>query len=110
MVGIGIDIEEIKRFMKFHKKSRQELEKIYSQEEINYCLKKYNPAQHFAVRFAAKEAVIKAVGTKIAYSEISIEHQKDGKPYVKIKGKVRKSIIISMSHSKENAVVVAVHR
>jgi len=61
ILGVGIDAIETKRFHHWYKKSPQQLSKIFSVEEITYCLK--DPAlsaQRFAARFAAKEAFLKA--------------------------------------------------
>lgn len=62
IIGIGTDIIEISRFADWHQKPQAQLEKIFSAEEIAYCLS--SPAlcaQRFAVRFAAKEALFKAL-------------------------------------------------
>ena len=62
ILGIGVDIEEIKRFSKLSIKTDQRLlNKIFTQDELVYCFAKSKPAQHLAVRYAAKEAVIKAL-------------------------------------------------
>lgn len=61
MHSIGIDIVEIHRFNDWHKKSNQSLRRIFSTEEIDYCLKeKSKSAERFSVRFAAREAFFKA--------------------------------------------------
>ena len=68
--GVGIDIINI---TKFKKKSFQENErfyrKIFTDEEIDYCLKFKEPYQHFAGKFAIKEATIKAITRKIDFSK-----------------------------------------
>ncbi|MCD6422801.1 MAG: holo-ACP synthase [Elusimicrobia bacterium] len=105
MKGIGIDIEEIKRFSK---PSKRLLEKIFTKKELNYCLKKAKPQMHLAARFAVKEAVIKATGDKkIALKEIEVKNSKNGRPYVFVKGKKGK-FLVSISHTDKNAVAVVV--
>jgi len=61
-LSVGVDIEENSRFE--NKVSDEKfLKRIFTQDEINYCLSKINSHQHFAVRFCAKEAVIKALSS-----------------------------------------------
>lgn len=64
IIGNGIDLVEVARFADWHKKDIQQLLRIFSQEEIDYCLSKLDKsAQRFAVRFAAREAFYKALCT-----------------------------------------------
>ncbi|MDR3244448.1 MAG: holo-ACP synthase [Elusimicrobiota bacterium] len=105
---IGIDIEEVARFDKCIKNAVY-LKRIFSKEEIKYCLSKANPAQSLAARFAAKEAVWKALNNdKIVIFDISIKNAKDGKPQVYIKGKKQNKIDISLSHTKQYAAAAAI--
>ncbi len=107
---IGIDIEEIKRFQKLAK-DKKFIERVFSKDEIKYCLsKKKNSIQHFAVRFAGKEAVWKAINNskKIIITDISFKNSISGKPEVYIKGKKQKNIEVSFSHNKNTVVAVAV--
>lgn len=106
---IGIDIEEVKRFSKLIK-DKTFLKRIFSEGEMNYCLSKKNSPQHFAVRFAGKEAVWKAInhGKKTQITEISFKNLTSGKPEVYIKGKKVSYIDISFSHTKNTVVAVAV--
>lgn len=60
--GIGIDAVEIKRFKNWHTRTKLQLQKLFSDEEIAYCLSEpRKSAERFAVRFAAKEAFLKAL-------------------------------------------------
>lgn len=105
---IGIDIEEIKRFSK-NIKNKSFLSRIFSKEEIEYCLSKKNSVQHFAVRFAGKEAVWKALdNSKITITDISFKNSITGKPLVYIKNKIKKDMEVSFSHNKTTVVAVAV--
>ena len=64
IIGIGIDIVDLDRFQRMlDRHGKRFLAKTFSEEEIAYCQSRKNPAQHFAARFAAKEAVFKALGT-----------------------------------------------
>lgn len=105
MRGIGIDVAEIKRFKSVSEKF---LNRVYTKEEIRYCRKSANPAMHFAARFAAKEAVIKATTkTDIALKDIFVKNRANGAPTVFIRGK-KKKFFISISHTKDVAIAVVV--
>lgn len=109
-MNIGIDIEEIKRFQKLLK-DKTFIERVFSKDEIAYCSsKKKNSVQHFAVRFAGKEAVWKAVNKskKLVITDVSFKNNKLGKPEVYIKGKKVSYIDISFSHNRTTVVAVAV--
>lgn len=60
ILGIGIDSVDISRFDEYHTHDHAFLEKLFSPQEIAYCLSQPKPAQHFASRFAAREAFFKA--------------------------------------------------
>ncbi len=106
---IGIDIEEIKRFSTLVK-DKNFIDKIFSKEEKEYCFSKKTFVQHFAVRFAGKEAVFKALNNStIKIKDISFRNSISGKPEVYIKNKKRKNIEVSFSHSKTTVVAVAIY-
>lgn len=105
---VGIDIVEVHRIERLIK-NKNFLEKIYTKEEIDYCSNKKNKGQHFAVRFAAKEAVWKALMEKnVTHKDIGVKNLASGRPEVFIKGKKRKNIDISLSHTEEHAVACAI--
>jgi holo-[acyl-carrier protein] synthase len=106
---IGLDIVEIDRVRKLVTKTPKFLDRVFSAAEIAYCSKKKIPWQHYAVRFAAKEAVWKAIDKAgLALKDISVANDKRGKPGVVIKGKPAKGFKLSLSHSDRYAVAVAV--
>jgi holo-[acyl-carrier protein] synthase len=109
-MNIGIDIEEVKRFEKYVK-DKDYLERVFAEDEIIYCMPKKNPAPHLAARFAAKEAVWKALSVKnkkLIVTDISIKNTQSGKPEVYIKNKRYKKIDVSLSHTKKYVVAVAI--
>jgi holo-[acyl-carrier protein] synthase len=109
-MNIGIDIEEVKRFDKYVK-DKTYLERIFSKEEMLYSLPKKNASQHLAARFAAKEAVWKALSAKnkkLFITDISIKNDKYGKPQVYIKSKKYKKIDISLSHTRKYVAAAAI--
>lgn len=107
-MNIGIDIEEIKRFKKLLK-DKKFIERIFSKDEIEYCSSKKDFVQHYAVRFAGKEAVWKAINKpkKLVITDISFKNSISGKPKVYIKNKKRKNIKVSFSHTETTVVAVA---
>lgn len=117
IVGTGIDIVEVFRMRDAIKKwGMNFLTKVFTDKEIKYSTSKRFAPQHFAARFAAKEAVVKAFGVArgfpLNWTDIEIFNDKEGKPIVsfnngalKLKKKKRVSeVIVSMSHSKNYAV------
>jgi len=121
IAGSGIDIIEITRFREAQTKWGEGfLDKIFTGNEIAYSKKRRFHSQHFAARFAAKEAVLKAFGDKLSsirnWQDIEILNDISGKPYVSFHRSAKKlktkenidSVVISMSHSKEYAVATAI--
>ncbi len=119
VLGLGIDIIEIERIKEsVERLGIRFLEKIYTQGEIEYCSGKANKYQHFAARFAAKEAVYKAIASSwqpnIGWQDIEIYNEPTGLPVVKSKDKLKeflgsdKSLKISISHSRDYVTCVAI--
>ena len=93
--GLGTDIVNIKRLEKIIKKNRNTFKsRVFSKNEILYCEKKNNPAAFYAKRYAAKEALSKALGTGIRqginFKDIEIRNNNFGKPSIKLKGATAK--------------------
>lgn len=110
-IYIGVDCQEITIFKKTSLKSNPRFySEIFTPAEIDYCLSKAFPPQHFAARFAAKEAVIKALSPqKIQHSQIEILNDEYGQPYVGLKNKKMSNRYIfklSISHTKTIAFSV----
>tara|TARA_B100001123_G_C15259673_1_gene1006086 strand:+ start:994 stop:1386 length:393 start_codon:yes stop_codon:yes gene_type:complete len=89
--GIGTDIINIKRMEKLLKSNNSNFKnRIFSKKEIMYCEKKNNPFSFYAKRFAAKEALSKALGTGIrkgiSFKNIEILNDNLGKPSINLKG------------------------
>lgn len=111
VLGIGIDIIEVKRIKKLAEKNPRFLQRIFTSREINYCQKKRNKHQHLAARFAAKEAFFKAIGRRINWTDIELFNLSSGKPQLKIKSKERFSFEeahVSISHLAEYAVAAVI--
>jgi holo-[acyl-carrier protein] synthase len=120
ILGVGTDIVETKRVSEKIKKENGFREAVFSPDEILYCESKKNKSEHYAARFAAKEAFLKALGTgwqfNHDFSEIEIRNDTLGKPDLFLKGKIAQitselnivKMHVSMSHVSEfaNAVVI----
>ena len=116
IIGTGIDIVKNSRIERLINKYGQKfLEKIYLAGEIEYCNTKVDSTASFAARFAAKEALLKAVGTgmrKNSWHDIEIFNNKLGKPEVRLYNNTAsrakelgvKNIFLSISHEKEYSV------
>ena len=95
-------MEEISRFSKRKYATKKEFyAKIFTPDEIKYCLSQTDPYPHFAVRFCAKEAAVKALNEKIFLKNVEIKIVKQ-KPTIKLPGK--KKGLVSLSHTKNYAV------
>jgi holo-[acyl-carrier protein] synthase len=110
-VNIGIDITDIDRFSGMIDNPKL-LQKIYTPREIHYCQNHKSAAGCFAVRFAGKEAVQKAVDSGIPFNQIEITNKKNGLPIVRIlKPDYRERVLkISLSHSNKIAIAVVIAR
>jgi holo-[acyl-carrier protein] synthase len=89
--GIGTDIVNINRLKKSLKKNGKQFKnKIFTKKEILYCENKKNSTAYYAKRFAAKEALVKALGTgfrkNITFKNIIISNNNYGKPSITLKG------------------------
>lgn len=101
--AIGVDIEDVSRFSsKKYEQKKSFYTKIFTKQEIDYCLKKSNPYPHFTARFCAKEATIKALkNKKIKLFEIEIT-VKNNEPILNLpKGKKG---FVSISHTEKYAI------
>jgi len=114
MMLIGIDIIENRRFERAVKRHPRLVERVFTPAETAYCRSRPNPAQHFAARFAAKEAVGKALGTGVL-SWREIEIGSGGKPDVRVSGSMKAAadtlgaspLSLSISHCGVVSVAVA---
>ena len=112
ITGVGIDIIEVARIKKLIEKSPRFLSRIFTAQEIRYCQQKKNKYQHFAARFAAKEAFFKALGRRIKWTDIGLINLSSGKPQLEIKEmklKARFSLYkvhVSIAHLSEYAAAV----
>jgi len=116
--GIGVDIIEIERLRQAHKRQKEALiDKLFTTIEKQYCKKFKDPIPHFAARFAAKEAIVKAFGLgfgkEISFQDIEVINNTNGKPLVNLSDGIKKKfnnpkIHLSISHSEAYAIAFCI--
>lgn len=110
MHEIGIDCVDT---TKFKNSSDTFLERVFTKKEFEYCNKFANNAEHLAARFAAKEAIKKALGgfqKNLDFKDIEVKNLDNGKPTADLLDESlndKFNIKISMSHSKDLAIAIA---
>jgi holo-[acyl-carrier protein] synthase len=118
ILGIGNDIVEVDRIRKsFDRHGYRFLTKLFSTKEQDYCLKHKDPIPHLAGRFAAKEAVVKALGTGFgehaSWLDIEIINDELGKPYVQFSQHLLEKLkdstmLVSISHCESYVTAIAI--
>ena len=120
IVGIGTDLTDVVRIRALLEKySGAFLKKAFGDVEASYCMSLANPAESLAARFAAKEAVLKALGTgfgSLAPADVEITHDASGAPAYLINEKTRsalqargaQSAFLSVTHDGDYAMATAI--
>ena len=117
--GIGIDLVRIERMKDVVERwGKKFIQRVFTKDEISYCYEKKNPYLSLAVRFAAKEALIKAIGSEVVVplTDIEVISSENGKPVIKVNGKLKKffeekaikQASISLSHEKDYGIACVV--
>ena len=115
--GIGTDIIEISRIEEALEKHQERfLDRLFTKKEQEYCQKHKNPLPNYAGRFAAKEAILKALGTglvgEMSWHESEVINNEEGKPEVFLSNRLqalypKMEILLSISHCKSYATATA---
>jgi holo-[acyl-carrier protein] synthase len=111
--GVGIDLIEIERIERALERRPRLAERLFTRDELAYAEARARPGRHLAARFAAKEAVIKALGKGVPPREIEIEAGEP--PTVTLHGVAAETvggyeISVSLTHSRETAAAIALVR
>jgi holo-[acyl-carrier protein] synthase len=112
IAGIGVDIISVARIAQAVGSDRF-VQRVFTEAEQAYCARGAYPAQHYAGRFAAKEAVIKCLRRKTPWREIEILRLESGAPVVKLHGRAAeladgREVLVTISHTGEYSVAHAV--
>ena len=123
VVAIGIDLVDIDRIRRVIERQPGFVDRVYTAQERAYCDRRRDPAERYAARFAAKEAVLKALGTGLGgadFTDIEVVRRDSGEPTLRIVGRAAAragelgigSWLITLSHSDHlaQAFVVALGR
>lgn len=107
-MNLGTDIIEISRIVK-NLRRKAFLQRVYTIAERSYLEKQgKNAAQSAAGFFCAKEACAKALGTgfgaDLSFCDVEVLHNQNGKPFLKVKGRERPDLLLSISHCQDYAV------
>ena len=120
IIGIGVDIVEVHRIRNALRGTQRMQERVFTEEEIQFCTSRKRQYQHFGGRFAAKEAALKALGTGwsrgIRWKEVEITDDETGKPILTFHGKAKeifeqlsaRTAWISITHSPDHAVAMVI--
>lgn len=114
VVAVGIDLVDIDRIRRVIERQPRFVARVYTEQERAYCLARRDPAERFAARFAAKEAVLKALGTGLGgadFGDIEVVRLPTGQPELTIRGRAAAlagelgigSWLITMTHSRHLA-------
>ncbi|MGD8376217.1 MAG: holo-ACP synthase [Acidobacteriota bacterium] len=123
LIGIGVDLVEVARLDRaLRQHGERFVARVYREEEARYCRDGARPVERFAVRFAAKEAVMKALGTGwaagVGFQQIEVVRDGGGAPSIRLHGEARRraeamgvqDVAISLSHTASCAVAFVVCR
>lgn len=117
ILGIGIDLVEIGRIRKMLERHGEHfVARVFTQGEREYCAAMADPAPFYAARFAAKEAVSKALGTgigaQLAWLDVDVQREESGRPRVVLSGAGAETaaalgatrILLTLSHAEHYAI------
>ncbi len=121
IVGIGVDIVDIERLRAvLERQGNRFVRRVFTEAEREFCLSHRDPVPHYAVRFAAKEALFKAIGTGwakgVSWSDVEVLRKDHEAPTIALHGKAEqfsadlgsRHVHVSLSHSDTSAVAVVV--
>jgi holo-[acyl-carrier protein] synthase len=121
IIGLGTDITECLRIARMIERHGELfINRVYTPEEIKYCQSRKQATQHYTGRWAAKEAILKALGTGwrkgISWRDIEVRNEPGGRPVVAVRGGVKEAveqlgvaeIHVTISHCRSHATATAI--
>ncbi len=118
MYKIGVDLVEIGKLARVFGEKPALQERVFTPEELRYSRRKHYPFQHFAARFAAKEALFKALGSGLSgdldWRDVEVRNERSGKPVLRLSGNTGIKAndlgvvdsFVSMSHTEQYAIAL----
>ena len=115
---VGTDLVEVSRIENLLRENEALQQSVFTQEELRYSRRKHYPFQHFAARFAAKEAVFKALGSGLSgdldWRDVEVRNERSGKPILRLSGTTAIKAndlgvvdsFVSMSHTEQYAIAL----
>lgn len=112
LTGVGADIVDVDRIARAMGRAGF-AERCFTADERRYCRSKRKPDQHFAARFAAKEALVKALGKRVSWQEVEVRNARGGQPALLLKGRAsdlvgRRQVALSLSHCDCHALALVI--
>ncbi len=118
--GLGVDLVEVSRLRRVVERWKERfLRRVFTQEELDYCLKRRDPIPHLAARFAAKEACLKALGTGlrmgVSWRELEVRRESGQPPTLVLSGRSKAiglskgvtQVLLSLTHDGDYAFAQA---
>lgn len=118
--GIGVDLVRISRMREVIERWQERfLARVFTEQEIAYCRRRRDPVPHFAARFAAKEAGLKALGTGlrlgVSWRELEVRRERGGPPRLELSGRSReiglerggRRMLLALTHDGDYALAQA---
>lgn len=118
--GLGVDLVEVSRLRRLVERWKERfLRRVFTQAELDYCLKRRDPIPHLAARFAAKEACLKALGTGlrmgVSWRELEVRRESGQPPMLVLSGRSKAiglskgatQVLLSLTHDGDYAFAQA---
>lgn len=121
IIGTGVDLVEIDRFRRVIERLKDRfILRVFTAEEQRFCKEHRDPVPHYAARFAAKEALFKALGTGwakgVTWLDVEVQRSSQNAPMMRLHGEAKRlsasmgaqKIHLSLSHSEKNAIAMVI--
>jgi holo-[acyl-carrier protein] synthase len=121
IIGTGVDVVEIARFRKAMERLKDRfIVRVFTLGEQQFCQRHRDPVPHFAARFAAKEALFKALGTGwakgVTWLDVEVQRERQDAPIITLHGEAQRysaakgarTVHLSLSHSDQGAVAMVI--
>lgn len=119
MIGVGIDLVDLERFRRALVRTPGIVRRCFTEAEADYARRRRDPTERFAARFAAKEAVMKAMGVglwRVGFLEIEVVRAPSGQPTVRLSGRGAERAAalgvrtwhLSITHTEHTAQAIAI--